>query len=225
MSECLEVDSVIKSFGEHDILTDIYLCCRPKDIIGIFGINGSGKSTLLKIIFGTMKANRSFVRINGVVQNCPAYLSGMIAYLPQDSFLPQHITMYKLVQVFLGYDKVAVNHFLGDRFLFKLRNEKIRDLSGGEQRYLEIKLIINSRSPYILLDEPFNGLSPISAGAIRQYIVEASQKKGIVLVDHNYREVEKVVNRIFLLDRCYLREFSYIEELAKYGYFQTTAFE
>ena len=68
MRECLEVDSVIKSFGDKNLLTDIYLRYHPGERIAIFGWNGSGKSTLLKIIFGTMDCERSFIRINGKVQ-------------------------------------------------------------------------------------------------------------------------------------------------------------
>ena len=64
MCECLEVDSVIKSFGDKNLLTDIYLKCQPGDRIAIFGWNGSGKSTLFEIIFGTMNGDRSFIRID-----------------------------------------------------------------------------------------------------------------------------------------------------------------
>ncbi len=67
MSDILEIDSVIKSFDVKQILTDIYLKCQTGDIIGILGRNGTGKSTLLKILFGTLKAENSFIKINGKV--------------------------------------------------------------------------------------------------------------------------------------------------------------
>jgi ABC-type lipopolysaccharide export system ATPase subunit len=74
--------------------------------------------------------------------------------------------------------------FLSDTFLFKMRNSKIKNLSGGELRYLEIKLILYSSAPYILLDEPFNGLYPLAAAAIREHIIAVSQAKGIILSDY-----------------------------------------
>lgn len=64
MDTQLEVDSVIKMYGETTILADVYLSCVPGDIIGLFGRNGTGKSTLLRIIFGSLKGDRSCIRIN-----------------------------------------------------------------------------------------------------------------------------------------------------------------
>ncbi|MDH6304957.1 ABC-type multidrug transport system ATPase subunit [Parabacteroides sp. PF5-5] len=216
MDDCLEVDSVVKNFSEKTILSDVYLCCKPGDIIGLFGLNGTGKSTLLKIIFGTLKADRSFIRINGQVQTRPAYLSGLVAYLPQHNYLPHNLTITELVHLYLP--KEQVNNFLGDRFLFKYRKSKVKTLSGGEQRYLEIKLLLYHTAPYVLLDEPFNGLYPLAAEAIREHITIASQTKGIILTDHNFREVHKAVNRLLLLSDCHLREVSDADALSAYGY-------
>jgi ABC-type lipopolysaccharide export system ATPase subunit len=217
MDVCLEVDSVIKSFGERWILTDVYLCCRPGDIIGLFGRNGTGKSTLLKIIFGTMAGERSFVRINGKVQTRQAFRSGEIAYLPQHAFLPPELKIMDLIDLYLpNMDK---KFFLADPFLFKSRNMKTGELAGGVRRYLEIKLILNLSATYVLLAEPFNGLSPIAAESVRQQIQVSSRERGIVLTDHNFREVHKVVNRIMLLDDCYLKEVKKPEELIPFGYY------
>ncbi len=218
MDNCLEVDSVVKSFSDKTILSDVYLCCCPGDIIGLFGRNGEGKSTLLKIIFGTLKADRSFVRINGQVQKWPAYLSGLVAYLPQHNYLLLNHTVEQLTALYISLENRKL--FLADKFLFKYKKEKIKNLSGGEQRYLEIKLILYCSAPYILLDEPFNGLYPLAAEAIREHIAFVSQTKGIILTDHNFREVHKVVNRIMLLDNCSLKEVKSIENLTVYGYYE-----
>lgn len=87
-----------------------------------------------------------------------------------------------------------------------------------KSRYLEIKLILCYPAMYILLDEPFNGLSPIVCEAIRKQIHTVSQSKGIILTDHNFREVHKIANRICLLDQGYLREIQDKNELRPYGY-------
>lgn len=214
----LEVDSVVKNFGDKTILSDIYLSCSPGEVIGLFGRNGTGKSTLLKIIFGTMKGDRSFIRINGKVQKREAFLSRLLAYLPQHNFLLPNLSITKTVELYIP--KEVKNDFLADKHLFKLRNSKVKELSGGEQRYLEIKLILFSEAPFILLDEPFNGLTPITAEAIRDHIKKASLSKGIILTDHNFREVHKCVNRIMLLNDCYLKEVKEPEELIPYGYYE-----
>lgn len=218
MDEGLEVDSVLKSFGYKTILTDIYFSCKLGDVIGLFGRNGSGKSTLLKIIFGTLKGDRSCISIDGKIQNHQSLRSGKIAYLPQDNFLLPKLRIPEILDLYIPKEKHK--EFLADPYLFKVRNQQSRNLSGGEQRYLEIKLILHSRAPYLLLDEPFNGLSPVASKAIREQIAISAQTHGILLTDHNFREVHKSVNRILLLDQGYLKEIKKPEELIPYGYFR-----
>ncbi len=218
MPICLEVDSIVKNFGEKTILSDIYLSCVPGDVIGLFGRNGTGKSTLLKIIFGTLKGDRSFIRINEQVQRRAAFRSGLLAYLPQHNFLLPELTVTKTTELYIP--KEQKNEFLGDKNLFKIRKSKVNELSGGEQRYLEIKLILFSKASFILLDEPFNGLSPVTAESVREQINRSAKTKGIILTDHNFREVHKCVNRIMLLDDCYLRELKDPQALIPYGYYE-----
>lgn len=85
---------------------------------------------------------------------------------------------------------------------------RIRDLSGGEIRYLEIKLILNSKTSFIILDEPFNGLSPLLVEAVVGWILEASKTKGVIVADHNIKAVHKVANRFMILHNCCLKEIS-----------------
>lgn len=218
MCRCLEIDSVLKAFGDQVVLTDIYLKCCPGDIIALFGRNGTGKSTLLNIIFGSLKGDRSFLRIDGEVIKRPAFRSGQIAYLPQHHFLPSHLKVSEIVD--LCIEPEDRKRFLGDRILFRVRTSRIREISTGERRYLEIKTILFSHAPYLLLDEPFNGISPVVAEQLRGHIAESAQTRGIILTDHNFREVHKIVNRITLLDQGYLKEIKDVEELIPYGYYQ-----
>lgn len=214
----LEIDSVMKSFGDRPILLDVYLKCCRGDIIALFGRNGTGKSTLLNIVFGTLKGDRSFIRIDGKVMNGPAFHSGLITYLPQHHLLPSHLKVAKIVDMCIAPEDRK--RFFADKILFRVRTSRVCELSTGEQRYLEIKAALFSRAPYILLDEPFSGVSPIVAEQIRGLIAESSEKRGIILTDHNFREVHKIANRITLLSECYLKEIKQIEELIPYGYYQ-----
>lgn len=214
----LEIDSVMKAFGDRPILTDIYLKCCKGDIIALFGRNGTGKSTLLNIIFGTLKGDRSFIRINGKVMNGPAFRSGLIAYLPQHHLLPSHLKISQVVDLCIAPEDRK--RFLADKILIRLRTSRICEISTGEQRYLEIKATLFSGAPYILLDEPFSGVSPVVAEQIRELMTESAKEHGIILTDHNFREVHKIANRLTLLDQCYLKEIKQIEELIPYGYYQ-----
>ena len=216
MSNLLEIDSVVKSFDMHVVLTDIYLKCRTGDIIGMLGRNGTGKSTLMKIVFGTLQADTKFIRIDGKVYNQPYKTINEICYLPQDSFLPKHLSIEKTIELYLG--KNQVQNFLEDPILQKLNTSKISYLSGGELRYLEIKLLLHTDCKFILLDEPFNGVSPILVGEIKKLILKTSEFKGIILTDHDYRNVLDVANQFCMIYDRGIKRIDDKEELVRWGY-------
>jgi lipopolysaccharide export system ATP-binding protein len=216
MSNLLEIDSVVKSYGLYDVLTDIYLKCQTGDIIGMLGRNGTGKSTLMKILFGTLQADRKFIRIDGKVYNQPYKIINEICYLPQDSFLPKYMSVEKAIELYLG--KQQVTNFLEDSILQKLNTSKISHLSGGELRYLEIKLLLHTDCKFILLDEPFNGVSPILVGEIKKLILKTSEFKGIILTDHDYRNVLDVANQFCLIYDGGIKKIDDKQELVRWGY-------
>jgi lipopolysaccharide export system ATP-binding protein len=137
-------------------------------------------------------------------------------YLPQDAFLPRHLKIEKVIELYLG--KSSVETFLNDRILSQLRKSKISNLSGGELRYLEIKLLLNTDSKFVLLDEPFNGVSPMLVDEIKELILEISKFKGIILTDHDYRNVLDVANRYCLIFDGGIKLIEDKLELVKWGY-------
>jgi len=216
MPSLLEIDSVIKSYNDRPVLTDIYLKCETGDIIGMFGRNGSGKSTLLKILFGILTAERKFIRVDGKVLDSPYKIKNELCFLPQHDFLPKYMKAAKAVELYLGKD--AVETFFADNILKKLNNNKVSELSGGELRYLEIKLLLKTESKFILLDEPFNGVSPLLIEYIRGLIVESSKTKGIILTDHDYKNVLDVANRYCLIYDGGIKTVTSKEGLIRWGY-------
>ena len=193
----LEIDSVLKKFDYKSILSDVYLKCETGEIIGLLGRNGSGKSTLLKIIFGILDADFKFVRIDEVIKNRTSDLFKDISYLSQDNFIPNSFSVEKAIN--LSIDKNKTEEFYQDDFINSLKDKKINHLSGGELRYLEIKLILSNPSKFVLLDEPYNGLSPIMIEKINQLIIANSLKKGIIITDHNYENVIKISSKLVLM--------------------------
>jgi ABC-type lipopolysaccharide export system ATPase subunit len=216
MSNLLEVDSIRKEFGTNQVLTDISLKCQPGDIIGLLGRNGSGKSTLLKIIFGTLNTDYKFIRINDSILNQPFKTKNTIAYLSQDNFLPKNITVQDVVEIYS--DDLDQKGFLEDEVLSKVLRTKIRNLSGGESRYLEVKLLLNLDTLFVLLDEPFNGISPLHVELIKKMIIDKSLKKGILLTDHDYRNVLDVANKYYLLFDGGLKSVKTQQDLIDWGY-------
>ncbi len=216
MLNSLEIDSVIKSYSKLKILTDIYLKCETGDIIGVFGRNGSGKSTLLKIIFGSITSLNKSIRVNGKVYDRPFKTIGLIGYLPQHPFLLPHLSIYETVKLYLDADQV--NPFLTDPVISYLQKSKINSLSGGEQRYLEIKLILHTPNKFILLDEPFNGVAPIVVEKLKIMITEQSKTKGIILTDHDYNNVMDVANRYCLVRDGTVKSIGSRDDLIKWNY-------
>jgi len=216
MHSLLEIDSVVKSYGGTRVLTDIYLKCQTGDVIGLLGRNGTGKSTLLKILFGSETARTKFIRIDGKIHHKTYQAKGEVAYLPQESFLLQQLTVRQSVELFLGKDFIYL--FEHDDITGKLLNNKTNALSGGELRYLEIKLLLNSPAKFLLMDEPFNGIAPVVVEVLKEMIKTHSQTKGIILTDHDYRNVLDVANRYCLLYDGGIKTINEISELVRWGY-------
>lgn len=212
----LHVDSLTKSFGETTILKDIYIGCETGKILGILGRNGTGKSTLLKIIFGTVKGDSQYIRVDDQVLQNQWDRKNKIAYLPQSFFLPKGIKVKNLIPIFCND---ANSNELTELDLMKpFLDETSRNLSGGEKKIVEALLIIFSDSQFILLDEPFNGLSPKMTAEMQKLIKEQSKDKGILISDHRYQEVLDISDEIYLLSDAYLKPIKDLKELQRYNY-------
>ena len=209
MSICLEADSILKCYGERTILSDIYLRCKPGDITALWGRNGSGKSTLLEIIFGTLKAEHAFVRVGGRVVNGQAYRTGLVAFLPQFHFLPGNLRVAQLLHR-TGLPNLP--EAFGDMPVPPLR-ERLKNLSGGQLRLLEILYVTSRPAPFLLLDEPFAGLSPVAADTIARHLQAVSRQKGILIADHDHRTLQRIATRHLLLADGYLRPLASPDEL------------
>ncbi|MCE3076397.1 ATP-binding cassette domain-containing protein [Chryseobacterium gwangjuense] len=212
----LHVDSLTKSFDGKNILRDIYIGCETGKIVGILGRNGTGKSTLLKVIFGTMKGDYQYVRVDDQVLQNQWDRKGKIAYLPQYFFLPKGIKVKKLIPIFCNEEN---SKKLAELDIIKpFLNETSKNLSGGERKIVEALLIIFSGSKFILLDEPFNGLSPKMTTEMQKLIKGQSKEKGIIISDHRYQEVLDISDEIYLLSNSYLRPIKDLKELQHYNY-------
>lgn len=212
----LEVDSIQKQYQGKNIISDLYLKCETTDIIGILGRNGSGKSTFLKILFGIVAADFKFVRIDGLSKSKTEDLLNEISYLPQDNFIPNLCSVEKAIRLSITKDKWEA--FYEDEMIQMIRNKKIKHLSSGQLRYLEIKLILNKETKFVLLDEPYNGLSPIMIEKVNTLIIENSQSRGIIITDHNYENVIKISTKLALMQEGKMHHLKDKSELVTRGY-------
>lgn len=212
----LHVDSVTKSFGIRQVLTDIFISCRKGEIVGLLGRNGAGKSTLLKIIFGSMSADYKYVRIGNKAINGLYDNRKLINYLPQHSFMPNHLKVGKIISLFC--DKLNVDLIIANEHIRPIINRRIKELSGGEKRLVEILLIIHSDAKYILIDEPFNGIAPVYKEEIKSIIKENSISKGFIITDHDYRNILDISTKIILIDDGGTKEIKHKDELKFWKY-------
>lgn len=195
----LRIENIYKSYGNNSILSNVTLECRRGEILGVFGRNGTGKSTLLKIIFGTLKYDQGLIKIG---QNSYAQKeiipNQVISYLPQETFLPKNIKVRNIIPFFYpeGHDQDKIFYSKG---VGSFTERKIRELSIGQLRYLEILIIGNLNHSYMLLDEPFSMIEPIYKDFIKEFLLELKDKKGIILTDHYYDDVLEITDKNFLL--------------------------
>ena len=218
----LHVDSIRKSYQDQLILSDIFLSCKKGEIVGLIGRNGSGKSTLLKIIFGIENAENKFVRVNDKVLKSFTDSKKLINYLPQYNFLPRDIKVQNIIKLFLPRKRRI--QLLKNVFIKPLLKKKFNVLSGGEKRILEILLLLSSEADFILLDEPFNGVSPLVRDIIIKNINEEKTNKGFIITDHDYENIMKIADRILFLKNASLKQITDKKDLIKYGYLTKTTY-
>ena len=197
MIDILEVDSVILEYGTKKVLQDVYLKCETGKITGLLGRNGSGKTCLMKIIYGKLSANNSSVRFNGEALLNTSRPSENIMYLPQFNFIPKFLTLKRIFKDF----KLDFSEFINDFPEFsKYYKSKFIKLSGGEQRIVEIYLIIASNTKFCLLDEPFSHVMPVHIDSIKKLIVREKINKGFLITDHLYKYITDICDNLYVIN-------------------------
>lgn len=191
----LYIDSVKHSFGNLDVLNNVYINCKIGEVVGLLGRNGSGKSTLLKIIFGAIKPHFKHLKLDGEFTQ-KGYLTNQIVYLPQGYFIPHYLKIADLIDLYINRFKEQVLKI--DVFNQNL-NEPIGNLSGGNRRLIEALLIIYSDAKYVLLDEPFSQLAPLITDEIKLHIQKLKAEKGFIITDHYYNKILEVSSRVILI--------------------------
>ena len=178
MKHSLEVDSIILEFDTKRILQDVYLKNETGKTTGILGRNGSGKTCLLNIIYGELKTNNKSIRLDGNAIYDGYRNPEILRYLPQFNFIPRNI---KIKRIFKDFN-IDFSQFIGYFPEFKkYYNSKIGNLSGGENRIVEIYSIIASKTKFCMLDEPFSQVMPVHVDTIKNIVRAEKEKKGIII--------------------------------------------
>jgi ABC-type multidrug transport system ATPase subunit len=211
-----KTDSIELFYGHKKVLNSVYLKAETGKITGVLGRNGSGKSSLFHVIFGHLKAKYSHIKLNNNIYLKPLYTSKNVNYLHQKKLTPNYITVKNAFSLY-GVD---LNLFL-EKFpeLSVLSHVKMKRLSGGERRVIEIYLVIMKVADLVILDEPFNQLSPIYIEKIEVLLQEQKNKKAIIISDHIFRPILRLSDTVYFLENGNMKEIKNKKELEDLHYF------
>ena len=214
----LEVDSIYFEREGRKILSDIHLKMENRGVLGILGRNGSGKSSLFRVMFNQVNPQHYNFRIDGQYQ-ASLYDKGLLQYLPQDGFLPAGEKIGHVIRLFIKEeaDRQKVQEVLQEN-----PDSPVNSLSFGKVRLLETLLLLFSKAPFVILDEPFTGLAPVIVESMCTMIKTQSQRKGIILTDHLHKEVLRISDRLLFMNQGCLSPIRDEAHLESLGYFTST---
>ena len=215
MNNLLEIDGVMLDFGRNRVLSDVYLKCSSGEVIGILGRNGTGKTSLLRIIFGELNTPNKSVRINGKFFYEPYKIPEQISFLPQFNFMLKSISLKRVFKYFEIDFHDFVQLFPNFEHFYKKR---LSEMSGGERRIIEIYSILTTKTKFSLLDEPFTHIMPVHIETLKRLIEREKQRKGIIIIDHQYQDVIDVCNDIYIIENGKTNLVTNTSDFKKFGY-------
>jgi lipopolysaccharide export system ATP-binding protein len=206
----LKVVNLRKSYKNRLIIRDVTLDLARGEVVGLLGPNGSGKTTSFYAIAGLILPEAGQVIIDGQdVTDLPMYRRARlgIGYLPQEMSIFRGLCVEDNILAFLDISvkdghkrRERLEELLSDFSIEHLRRAPALVLSGGERRRVEIARCLAANPRYLLLDEPFAGVDPISVGDIRNLVTELKTRGiGVLITDHNVRETLEIVDRAYIL--------------------------
>lgn len=199
----IEIKNINHSLGGKEVLKDVNLTVKDGSVMGLVGINGAGKSTLLRIVSGVYKPCGGEVLVDGGnVQE--EKTREKIFFLPDDPYFTMYTTGYGLFEMykvfFPGIDMLKFEEYLK---AYSIDPKKpIRNFSKGMRRQLFIALALAVKPKYLLLDEAFDGLDPLSRLTFKKAINEAVEENGttVIISSHSLRELEDFCDCYALID-------------------------
>lgn len=218
MKHILEVDSIMLEFGNKRVLQDVYLKSESGKTTGILGRNGAGKTCLMNIIYGELKTNNKSIRLNGKTIFDTSRNPENLRYLPQFNFIPKNLKIKRIFKDF-NLNFSSFTDYFPD--FEKYNNYKLKDLSGGEIRIIEIYAILASQTKFCMLDEPFSQVMPKHLSTIKSIINKEKKNKGIIITDHLYEHIIDICDEIYVIangktyltkDRSDLIQLGYLNE-------------
>ncbi|WP_420004540.1 LPS export ABC transporter ATP-binding protein [Arenibacterium sp. LLYu02] len=206
----LRIEKMRKSYRKKVVIREVSMQLNRGEVVALLGPNGSGKTTSFYTIAGLVFPEAGKVTIDGHdVTNLPMYRRARlgIGYLPQEMSIFRGLSVEDNIAAVLDIAvpeelrrRERLEELLSDFSIEHLRRAPALALSGGERRRVEIARCLAADPKYLLLDEPFAGVDPISVGDIRNLVADLKTRGiGVLITDHNVRETLEIVDRAYIL--------------------------
>ncbi|CAM3125623.1 LPS export ABC transporter ATP-binding protein [Rariglobus hedericola] len=206
----IQAVGLVKNYGERAVVNGIDLRVHAGEIVGLLGPNGAGKTTTFYMVVGLVPATRGRVLLDGrdithLRMHERARLG--LGYLPQEPSTFRKLTVTENILAIAEAIKIPrreragiVNSHLEELHLTHVAKQPAYTLSGGERRRLEIARALVTKPKFLLLDEPFAAIDPISVSEVQKIILQLKARGiGVIITDHNVRETLRIVDRAYLI--------------------------
>lgn len=209
-NKCLDVKELVKSYGGRNVVNGLSFHVDQGEIVGLLGPNGAGKTTAFYMTIGLIRPDGGQVFFNEKdVTKAPIHHRAQMGmgYLAQEPSVFRTMTVeenilciLESIQLTKAERKQRLAELLEELHLTALAKKRAQALSGGERRRLEITRALVTNPTFLLLDEPFANIDPISVHEVKQLIrMLANKNISILITDHNAREIFSVVDRSYLV--------------------------
>jgi lipopolysaccharide export system ATP-binding protein len=208
----IRTEGLAKAFGERRVVDGINVRFCGGEVVGLLGPNGAGKTTTFYMIVGLINATEGRVCLDGVdltKMRMHQRARHGIGYLPQEPSVFRKLTVEQNILAILEATGVRrrdrparLQAHLEELHLTQVAKQKAYTLSGGERRRLEIARALVTRPKFLLMDEPFAAIDPISVAEVQRIVLQLKARGiGVVITDHNVRETLRVVDRAYLIHK------------------------
>lgn len=206
----LQGQDLKKNYGARRVLDGVHVSVSSGEIVGLLGPNGAGKTTTFYVVVGMVRCDRGSVALDGrEISRLPMYQRARlgIGYLPQEPSIFRKLTVEQNLRIILETlplskdgQKEKEESLLEEMGLVDRRKQVAGTLSGGEKRRLEICRALLTDPKFLLLDEPFVGIDPITVSELQDTLERLRAKGlGLLITDHNVRETLKIIDRAYIL--------------------------
>lgn len=207
----LYAEHLAKSYKTRQVVSDVSFTVRSNEIVGLLGPNGAGKTTSFYMVVGLVRHDQGTIRIDDEdISLLPMHNRAQkgVGYLPQEASIFRHLSVFDNLMAVLEIRKDLTpeqRHDRAEELIEEFNIGHIRDsmgqaLSGGERRRVEIARALAANPKFILLDEPFAGVDPISVIDIKKIIKDLRDRGlGVLITDHNVRETLDVCERAYIV--------------------------